>query len=66
MASQLMEDGSFLFRPRNRSSVPTLCFRRTSYLEHTGVTCKRHIPAPSLLAGGPMCPGPSPAREPPC
>lgn len=33
MASQLREDGSFLDKPRNRSSVPTVCFRTMSYLE---------------------------------
>lgn len=32
MASQLREDGSFLDKPRNRSSVPTVCFRTISYL----------------------------------
>lgn len=33
MASQLREDGSFLDKPRNRSSVPTVCCRTTSYLK---------------------------------
>lgn len=32
MASQHMEDGSFPVKPKNRSSVPTLCFRIISYL----------------------------------
>lgn len=36
MASQHMEDGSFLLNPKKRSSVPTLCFRIISYL-HTEV-----------------------------
>lgn len=33
MASQLREDGSFLDKPRNRSSVPTVCCRTISYLK---------------------------------
>lgn len=32
MASQHIEDGSFLFKPKNRSSVLTFCFRIISYL----------------------------------
>ena len=38
MASQHMEDGSFPLKPKNRSSVPTLCFRIISYLNGKGYT----------------------------
>jgi len=32
MLSQHMDEGSFLLKPRNKSSVPTDCFRTISYL----------------------------------
>lgn len=44
MASQHIDDGSFPLNPKNRSSVPTLCFRIISYL-HTEVIQKKNLQA---------------------
>ncbi len=41
MLSQHMDEGSFLLKPRNKSSVPTDCFSTISYLNKQKHTSER-------------------------